>query len=228
MHARIATADLPTQVELLGGQNDELRVGAPRVGSPPGSNLRLLLSRNTALSTPRPAGCGRSAVAIPDRLPEQVLVLQPRRRGRAVDCRPGGHGPAPHSTLRSGSARPAATRYSCGRCSPSVASRTRARTCRNTAPAAAPGTPAAPTYTGCSDPSRPPPSSPPPPHTPPASRPPAATRPGPRSYPRLTLRRALVRCIDRASGLFRHASRSTSRNDAPAVATRRSSSVTVS
>ena len=46
--------------------------------------------------------------------------------------------------------------------------------------------------------------------------------------PPLTVRVAAVRCIERASGLFRHASSSTSRNDAPDVATSRSSSVTVS
>ena len=42
--------------------------------------------------------------------------------------------------------------------------------------------------------------------------------------PPLTLRLAAVRYIERASGLFRQASRITSRNDAPAVDTSRSSS----
>ena len=46
--------------------------------------------------------------------------------------------------------------------------------------------------------------------------------------PPLTLRLATVRYIDRASGLFRHASRITSRSRAPTVDTSRSSSVTVS
>ena len=46
--------------------------------------------------------------------------------------------------------------------------------------------------------------------------------------PPLTVRVAAVRCIDRASGLFRHASRITNRNDAPDVDTSRSSTVTVS
>ena len=39
----------------------------------------------------------------------------------------------------------------------------------------------------------------------------------PAKLPPLTVRLAAVRCIERAKGLFRHASRITSRNDAPVV-----------
>ena len=44
----------------------------------------------------------------------------------------------------------------------------------------------------------------------------------------LTVRVAAVRCIEHASGLFRHASRITSRNDAPDVDTSRSSTTSTS
>ena len=49
-----------------------------------------------------------------------------------------------------------------------------------------------------------------------------------RSLPPLTVRAAAVRCIERASGLFRQASRITNRNDVPDVDTSRSWTVTVS
>ena len=82
-------------------------------------------------------------------------------------------------------------------------------------PVVAPHAPATQTCTRCSDPVRRSPSSPPPTPLSVSSRSRSSfTFP---KLPPLTIRLAAIRCIDRVSGLFRHASRFTSRNDAPVV-----------